>query len=266
MKILASKEARMSSALKTSAPKQKGIQSVEVGWEILHYLSDCPTPASLTAIGSALGMSPSKTFFYVTSFLRMGLITKDDDGLYRLGPSALNLGLAALAQVDAVDEARRAMARIRSSVDHSIHLAVWGSAGPTVVHRLPALDWQLEVRLGAVFSPLTATGRSLMVSFPDSAVKKIIRDELARSKPSDPWHNFSVEKAMRIFNEDRERGISRGFSSVDVAASSLAAPVRDQSGNAVAAITISGGKDTFDTSYDGTIAKALLAGVHGIGH
>jgi len=254
------KEARSS-----SAPKQKGIQSVEVGWEILHYLSESPAPASLTAIGSALGMSPSKAFFYVTSFLRMGLVTKDDDALYRLGPSALNLGLAALAQVDAVDEARRAMARIRSSVSQSIHLAVWGSAGPTVVHRLPAVDWQLEVRLGAVFSPLTATGRSLMVSFPDAAVKKIIREELARAKPSDPWNSFTLEKALRIFEEDRHRGISRGFGSVDVGASSLAAPVRDQSGNAVAAVTISGGKDTFDTSYDGPIAKALLAGVHSIG-
>jgi DNA-binding IclR family transcriptional regulator len=249
----------------SSLPRQKGIQSVEIGCDLLRCLSELHSPATLTEIASALGMSASKAYFYVTSFVRKGLVRKDEDGRYRLGPSALNLGLAALAQVDAIEEARQVMVRIRSSVDESIHLSVWGSAGPTVVHRLPAPHWQLEIRLGAVLAPLTASGRSLMTAFPDEAVATIIREELTRSKPSDPWHRFSLEKAMKIFAEDRRRGLSRGFGSVYPGATSLAAPVRDQSGNTVGAITILGANDRFDLSYEGPVAKALLSGVRSIG-
>jgi DNA-binding IclR family transcriptional regulator len=210
-------------------------------------------------------MSASKAYFYVTSLVRKGLLRKGDDGLYRLGPSALDLGLAALAQVDAIEEAREAMLRIRRNVDESIHLSVWGSAGPTVVHRLPAPHWQLEIRLGAVLSPLTATGRSLMTAFSDEAVEAIIREELARSKPSGPWHRFSPDKAMKMFREDLRRGFSRGFGSVYPGTTSLAAPVRDQSGNTVGAITVFGANETFDTRYDGPAANALLSGVRSIG-
>jgi len=244
--------------------RKKGIQSVEIGCDVLAYMGSLRTPKSLTAIAAALNMSPSKAYFYVTSFVRKGIITRDDAGLYRLGPAALNLGLAALAQVDAVEEARHAMMRIRSSVDQSIQLSVWGSAGPTIVHRLPAAQWHLDLRLGAVLSPLTATGRTLMTSFPEASVERIIAETLKKSKPSDPWHKFSVAKAMGIFLEDRERGITTGFGNTHPGVLSLAAPVRDQSHNTVAAITITGSDDQFDTSYDGVFAKALLEGVRGI--
>jgi DNA-binding IclR family transcriptional regulator len=68
-----------------------------------------------------------------------------------------------------------------------------------------------------------------------------------------------------MFIEDRRRGVSRGFGSVYPGTTSLAAPVRDQSGNTVAAITIFGANERFDTRYDGLVAKALLSGVQSIG-
>ncbi|MDB5594255.1 MAG: IclR family transcriptional regulator [Hyphomicrobiales bacterium] len=239
----------------------KGIQSVEIGCEMLMHLSRSRQPASLTLLAAELAMSPSKAYFYLTSLVRSGLVSRDDAGLYKLGRAAREIGFAALSQIDAIDEAREAMVRIQRDIDQSINMSVWGTAGPTVVHRLPAPYWRLEIRLGAVLSPLTATGRSLLTGFPESVVSEIIRDALAKATSADPWRQFSQKKAMSIFLEDRERGLSRGFGSVFPGATSLAAPFRDQNGNTVAAITIQGEGERFDTSYDGPVAKALLAAV-----
>jgi DNA-binding IclR family transcriptional regulator len=244
--------------------RQKGIQSVEIGCDLLQCLGRLRHAVSLTELATELGMSPSKAYFYVTSFVRKGFVAKSDDGLYRLGPTALHLGLSALAQIDAVEEARAAMVRIRSSVDQSMILSVWGSAGPTVVHRLPAAGWQLELRLGAVLSPFTATGRALLTAFPEEILDALVRDELAQVRPTDPWRGFSQAKMMKIVLDDQRRGVSRGFGSVYPGATSLAAPVRDQTGQTVAAITVIGGAADFDTRYEGPVAKALLKGIRGI--
>lgn len=245
--------------------RQKGIQSVEIGCDLLQCLGRLRDPVSLTDLATELGMTPSKAYFYVTSFVRKGFVDKTDEGLYRLGPKALHLGLAALAQIDATDEARAAMVRIRSNVDQSMILSVWGAAGPTVVHRLPAVGWQLELRLGAVLSPFTATGRALLTAFPSESLDALVGSELARARPSDPWHGYGPAKMMKVVLEDRRRGVSRGFGSVYPGATSLAAPVRDVTGQTVAAITVIGGAADFDTRYEGPVAKALLEGVRSIG-
>lgn len=237
----------------------KGIQSVEIGYELLVTLSKLAEPASLKEIALANRMTPSKAYFYLTSLVRVGLVHKQaEDGRYRLGMAALGLGLAAMAQVDPVENARACMGDLRDALHQSVALAVWGPLGPTIVSRLPGFQWQLEVRLGATLSPMTATGRALMVSFPRPLLERTVREALASARPRDPWSELSETQALNLCLEDKARGVARGFGTVFPGATSLAAPIFDSSGNAVAALTILGDKDQFDASFEGEPARALL--------
>ena len=84
-----------------------GIQSVEVGFELLSALSDAPGALMLRDLAAAAGMSAAKAHRYLVSFQRMGLVMQDPVSTrYDLGPAALRLGLASLSRIDAVKLAR----------------------------------------------------------------------------------------------------------------------------------------------------------------
>eukprot|EP01037_Dinobryon_pediforme_P026949 gene26949-29649_t len=69
-------EGAMSDRSKGDRATGKGIQSVEIGYELLVTLSKLAEPASLTDIALANAMTPSKAYFYLTSLVRVGLVHK----------------------------------------------------------------------------------------------------------------------------------------------------------------------------------------------
>ena len=81
--------------------KGKGIQSIDVGFRLVHALIESGEPLPLKTLAAAAAMSPSKAHNYIVSFRRIEIIVKDaQTGHYCLGPIAGELGLAYLAQRD----------------------------------------------------------------------------------------------------------------------------------------------------------------------
>src|SRR3982750_3371336 len=82
---------------------QRGIQSVEVGGQLLIALVGSGRPMALKDLAREAGMSPAKAHPYLVSFGKLGLIVQDaGSGRYGLGPLALQLGLISLQQFDPV--------------------------------------------------------------------------------------------------------------------------------------------------------------------
>ena len=139
-----------------------GIQSVEVGFELLNALSMAPGALMLRDLAAAAGMSAAKAHRYLVSFQRMGLVIQDPlSTRYDLGPAALRLGLASLARMDAVRLARERVDALLAETGHTLAIAVWGNQGPTMVHWVEApQSIPVTLRLGDVMPLLTsATGR-----------------------------------------------------------------------------------------------------------
>ena len=83
--------------LEDAEPLRAGIQSVEVGFELLEALSQAPGALMLRDLAAAAGMSAAKAHRYLVSFQRMGLVVQDPVSTrYDLGPAALRIGLASL--------------------------------------------------------------------------------------------------------------------------------------------------------------------------
>ncbi len=195
-----------------SAGQSRGIQSVEVGFAILEALARSREPKTLTALASEVGMSPSKAHFYLTSFARLGLVTQPlAGGPFTLGPAAVRIGVAALAQIDILQLARDALFDVRDATGQTVFLSVWGSYGPTIVHRVQGLSWSpVEIRVGLVLSAMSATGRAFLACYPDSAVESIIRAAIAEATPQVPWYKMSLAKARSFLDEVRRDGVARG--------------------------------------------------------
>jgi DNA-binding IclR family transcriptional regulator len=98
--------------------KRGGIQSIEVGAPLLRALVDGGDAMTLTALATRAHMPLSKTHKYLASFVRVGLMTQGANALYKLGPFARELGLAALTEELGLSRAIRARRLLQHVESH----------------------------------------------------------------------------------------------------------------------------------------------------
>jgi len=255
---------------------RRGIQSVEVGGQLLQALVHEGTPMALKDLARDAGMSPAKAHPYLVSFGRLGLVEQDEaSGRYALGPLALQLGLISLQQSSPVTLATPLLAPLAREIGQTVAIAVWGDRGPTIVRVEESPETVfVSMRHGTVFSLAgTASGR-LFGAYLDPEVARASleaeRSLMAErppvttpgTPPRDPlpaWEQFERQLA-----EVREHGISRSEGEVVRGVNAMSAPVFGPDGELVLAITAIGAVGTFDASWDGPVARALKACTAGV--
>ena len=216
-------------------------------------LSATPLPQALKDLAARAGMPPSKAHRYLVSLIRAGLAEQDrESGHYRLGPLALQLGLAALASLDVMKLGGEAIAELRLEIDETIMFAIWGNRGPVVVR------WEessrpvvTNVRVGWVMPLLnSATGRLFAAYLPRETTEALLAEELHRTPDEGERYAARLE-------EIRKRGLSRVEGELLQGVAGMAAPVFDYRGAMVAAITAVGRERAMDVSWNGPVAKAV---------
>lgn len=112
----------------------RGIQSVEVGGQLLKALGQTGRPMALKDLARAADMTPAKAHPYLVSFGKLGLIEQDAvSGHYGLGPLAMQLGLISLQQVDPVRLAIGELPGLALRIGCTVSAAVWGATGPVII-------------------------------------------------------------------------------------------------------------------------------------
>jgi DNA-binding IclR family transcriptional regulator len=261
----------MASDDSSSDRAQRGIQSIEVGGQLLRALVHHGRPMALKDLAREAEMSPAKAHPYLVSFSRLGLIEQDrSSGHYLLGPLALQLGLISLQQADPVHVATPLVAALVEEIGHTTAIAVWGDRGATIVRvaESPAA-LHMSMRHGTVFSlTSTASGRLFGAYLPPEEVKRMLEKERRREKsssaepvrhvgmpPAPPlpdWKSFEAQ-----LHAVREHGMSRSDGEIVPGVSAMSAPVFDHTGAIALAITAIGTTAIFDASWEGPVAQAL---------
>ena len=243
-----------------AAPRrQRGIQSIEVGLRVLQALTEQRRPLPLKDIGRLADMAPAKAHPYLVSFMQGGLVKQNPlTGHYELGPGALQLGLAALQQLDPLTEASQEAAQLAAASDLSIALAVWGQLGPTVV-RLdePRYPLHVNLRVGTVMSLFnTITGRVFAAYLPEKMVRSMLEDE-HRRVVGGTSASFDAPEVQALLSEIRATGMGRGVSMPQPGVNTLCAPVFDAAGHIALVMTMIGPQGVFDAEID-SVAGELL--------
>ena len=243
-----------------AAPRrQRGIQSIEVGLRVLQALPEQRRPLPLKDIGRLADMAPAKAHPYLVSFMQGGLVKQNPlTGHYELGPGALQLGLAALQQLDPLTEASQEAAQLAAASDLSIALAVWGQLGPTVV-RLdePRYPLHVNLRVGTVMSLFnTITGRVFAAYLPEKMVRSMLEDE-HRRVVGGTSASFDAPEVQALLSEIRATGMGRGVSMPQPGVNTLCAPVFDAAGHIALVMTMIGPQGVFDAEIDSAAGELL---------
>lgn len=181
-----------------------GIGVLDKAMALLVHVED--RPRSLAELVERTGMSRSTTHRLATALEVHGLVGRDPDGRYHLGARLVGLGRAAAAALPLAELAEPVLAGLRDASGESAQLYVRRGAQRVCV---AALDSPHELRTivepGATLPLGVGSGGRL----------------LAGEEPGADGWTESVE--------DRAPGVA-----------SVSAPVRDRSGEVVAAISVSG--------------------------
>ena len=112
----------------------RGIQSVEVGGQLLKVLARTGRRMALKDLARAAEMTPAKAHPYLVSFGKLGLMEQDAvSGHYGLGPLAMQLGFISLQQVDPVRLAIAELPALAQRIGYTVSASVWGDSGPIVI-------------------------------------------------------------------------------------------------------------------------------------
>ncbi len=228
----------------------RGIQSVEVGGQLLKALAHTGRRMALKDLAREADMSPAKAHPYLVSFGKLGLVEQDPvSGHYGLGPLAIQLGLISLQQVDPVRLAIAELPALAQQVGCTVSAAVWGSGSPVII-RVEEGPTPVHVTMRHVTAASirhTATGKVFAAWRAPAEVAAALEREGHAGALDDPA--FAAELQLV-----REQGLSRVRDELLPGISGMAAPVFDGFGQLALVIAAIG--PTAQMQFDPGSAQA----------
>jgi DNA-binding IclR family transcriptional regulator len=229
------------------ARAQQGIQSIEVGNELLIALESASQPMTLTDLAKAAKMSAPKAHRYLVSYARMGLVEQESEtGRYDLGEFALRLGLSALGRLDAVTVAAGILRNLAEDLRQTVALAVWANHGATIVRWVAGESpVSASLRVGSVM-PLSrsATGMLFLSYLPEQRWAALLKAEMANNVRQRLTPQ-SAEELETTIERIRRQGFARTNNFIP-GLTGIAAPVFGHDNTVALALVALGYSESFE--------------------
>lgn len=220
-------------------------QSLECGLAILKCFTPERPVLGIADIADMLGMSRSTTHRYVITLLALGYLEQGASRKYRLGIRPTDIGMAMLNSMGGLrDVARPHLRELQRSTGHAVGLGVLNHVQVVYVEHLCNQRYSHEpvgpkVRVGVRAPAYCTSIGKLLLAFLPSEERKGILVENWRARRAKRKH-IVTRKAL---NEQLAEIPALGYAISDgefyPGARSLAAPVRDESREVVAAVNLS---------------------------
>ena len=240
--------------------ERRGIQSIEVGGQLLAALADSGSAMTLKQLAETARMTPAKAHPYLVSFGKIGLVAQDPvSGRYGLGALPLRMGIAGLRQLNPVRLGMAAAVALEQQIHHTVALSVWGNAGPTVIHlEESSHPIHMNLRPGTVMALTTATGMVFGAYLPAVKMERFVEQSMH------PHAFAQVVGSLRSWpelqpdlQEVRLRGMARVIGQPIPGVSAFAVPVFDHNGQVALVLTVIGPTGGFDPDWEGENARIL---------
>lgn len=218
-------------------------QSLERGLAILGCFTPKRPILGIADIAEDLGMSRSTTHRYVITLVALGYLEQGASRKYRLGLRVTDLGMSALNSTGLREHAHPYLDELRRRSSYTVSLGVLDDTEVLYIDRARSfrrgqgqngLDLQAGSRLPA---HTTAMGKLLLANLPDEDQRSVLASmKLTKRGPN----TIASKKALRAeLDEVQEEGFAVNDEELAPGLIAIAAPVRDEARDIVAAVSLS---------------------------
>jgi IclR family KDG regulon transcriptional repressor len=233
--------ARPKAAARSETRGKRGrLSSVATAVRLLKAFSEDEVEIGISALARRLSLAKSTVHRLAVTLVAEGLLEQDrENGKYQLGIALFRLGALVRRRMNVSNQARPYLYDLREKINESVHLAILDETEIMYVYNLEGthairMRSDIGVRKPAY---CTAEGQVILAFQPDVVVARVIAAGLV---PRTPKTITSPEKFVRELAAIRQRGCAVEDEESEIGMISIAAPIRDDSGEVVAAVGIAG--------------------------
>jgi len=221
--------------------KDYTVPALQKGLQILGMFDSNVHSLTQAEMAQQFGVSTSSLYRIVQTLTNMGYLRKISTNTYELGSQVLSRGFSYLASRETVEVAAPYITKLRDSTSLSSHFAIREGCETLYVFRALALQrLSVNVPIGTRYPCHTiAMGRALLCGMTSSELETLYYGKRLDGYPKPTPQ--TLPELVQQCDKERQQGWSLHYSDYAIA---IAVPVRNFSGEVVAAINVSGPEAT----------------------
>lgn len=243
----------------TSAPRYR-IKVLEKALAVLDLLGEARGDLTLAQLSERLGISKPTAFRIVTVLEHADYLERAPGSQgFRLGFKLHRLGSLVDGSAALQKLARPVLEDLTARCDDTVHLVVLNKGEALYLDKIEGKRSVRVVSRAGMRLPAhcSGVGKVLLAHISEDEVDAVIKE---RGLPRFTPNTITDRQALYAeLGEIRERGYAIDNEEIEVGLKCVAAPVRDETGNVVAAISVSGPKFRFDDQLEGLVSLVLRA-------
>jgi IclR family transcriptional regulator, KDG regulon repressor len=223
--------------VKTKARRMR-LSSVANAIRLTKAFSEQEFEMGISALAMRLGLAKSTVHRLASTLVEYDILEQNrETGKYRLGLALFELGTLVRRKMDTASESRAQMYQLVQSTGETVQLAVLDHQSVLYIR---ILESRQAVRMSSIAGSrapahCTSVGKVLLAYQPVDAVKEIIDNGLPRYTENTIT---SPDRLMEELASVRQKGYAIDDEEIEVGLRCIAAPVRNHSGNVIAAISV----------------------------
>ncbi len=235
-------------------------QSLERGLMILSAFGEHKPVLGIADLARAVDLHKSTTYRYVSTLTKLGYVEQDPDTKkYFLGPRIVDLGFAAINSMEITRIAARHLQLLADETGYTVSMAV--ADGPDIIYvdrrrsgRGSHLTMDLNLHVGSRLPAYCTSLGKVLLAHRDPAVLRALLDRIDMARRG-PKTITAREHLMSVLGKVRQTGLAVNDEELAPGLRSFAAPVRDRSGEVVAAINVAVHLGVSNTSVETLTAR-----------
>lgn len=207
---------------------------------LMKSFSDEHSELGISALAERLGLAKSTVHRLASTLVEAGMLEQNPEtGKYRLGLALFELGSLVRRRIDISLEAKPWLMTLREQTDETVDLSILDHGGVVCVNFLESKQMNRISSGIGLRKPVhcTAEGKALIAFQPPATIERILAGKLERRTPRTLVDPGKLKEELAGI---RARGYATDDEEYELGVRSIAAPIRDDSGNSIAAVGVAG--------------------------